>query len=84
LLPSAQLVEMAAAAGLHLEDLTYRDPGSIGWNRFGWVESFRNLATARWPRAAAWRLGRLVSVVLSPLERSGGRGAAYTAVFRKR
>jgi 2-polyprenyl-3-methyl-5-hydroxy-6-metoxy-1,4-benzoquinol methylase len=68
--------------GLERIAWTCTDPGSLGWNRFGWVHSLRR---ARHPalRLAQHVLARCCEIAALPWERSGGRGSAYTAVFRK-
>ena len=77
------MAKQAAACGLTLISCSYSDPGTLGWNRFGWVHSLRNLATWQPLRVALHVLARGIELIVLPWERSGGRGSAYTAVFRK-
>jgi 2-polyprenyl-3-methyl-5-hydroxy-6-metoxy-1,4-benzoquinol methylase len=83
LLPMRLLRERMAALGLEAELVTTTDPGSLGWNDFGWRFSFANLA----PRSALKRplrlAGRVAGTLAAAIDRREGRGSAYTAVFRK-
>jgi len=83
LIPVAALTDRLKAEGLSPAEITWTDPGSLGWNRFGWVRSMkrhgRNPVTRFLLRVAA----RATEIILMPLERTGRRGSAYTAVFRK-
>lgn len=83
LIPLPLLSERATALGLAPAWATTRDPGSVGWNVFGWEFFFGNLSTSRRPNRWLRSLGRKVAWLLSPLERREGAGSAYTAVFRK-
>lgn len=83
LIPPDLLRSCTTSKGLTTESITMTDSGSIGWNRFGWVESLRHALPGRWPRALAWRTGVVLTNLFSPLERTGGRGSAYTATFRR-
>lgn len=83
LVPPALLARRLAELGFVQAELTATDPGSLGWNRFGWVHSLRNLARARPLRFLLHVLARGVELLAMPLERRGLRGTAYTAVFRK-
>jgi hypothetical protein len=84
LLPLATLTERAAAAGLQRVAVTTHDPSGRHWNCFGWEYAMRRrpaAGRAPWPIAGA-ALG--LTLALRPLEHTGLRGAAYTAVFVKR
>ncbi len=81
--PTRLIAERAAACGLTLVSCGGNDPGGLGWNRFGWVHSLRNLSTWRPLRFVLHVLARALELLLMPLERSGGRGSTYTAVLRK-
>lgn len=83
LLPSSALSERAAGVGLSAQSITTRDPGSLGWNDFGWRFSLANLSPARVLKRPLRLAGRLIAHVAAPLERAEGKGSAYTAVFRK-
>ena len=83
LIPAATLA--AHAQGLGLETLlsTTRDPGSLGWNDFGWGMTFAN-ASSNWVLKRGFRLaGRLIGKLFWPVDSAEGRGSAYTAIFRK-
>ncbi len=83
LIPAATLAAHGASLGLRTELSTTRDPGSLGWNDFGWGWSFAN-ASANWFLNRSFRqLGRLVGRLFLPWDGEEGRGSAYTAVLRK-
>lgn len=83
LVPPGLLTQHMQAAGLTPEFLTHTDRGSLGWNRFGWRVSLAHILGVN-PNSYPLRaLGLAISWLMLPLERTGGRGAAYTAVFRK-
>lgn len=83
LIPLDLLTRRARDAGLEPVLVTTTDPGSLGWNTFGWQYTLGNL----WPRPLFKRvmmhLGRLISLAMSPFERREFRGSTYTAVYRK-
>jgi protein-L-isoaspartate O-methyltransferase len=83
LAPASAMTARMAALGLRSAGVTYTDAGSVGWNRFGWVRGFAGRTKNRWLRFGLRVLGRLCEVLAIPFERTGRRGAAYTAVFRK-
>jgi SAM-dependent methyltransferase len=83
LLPARVLVARATQLGLTVRLLTTRDPGSLGWNRFGWEHTLMNRFAARAPRRVAAKVGRLLAAIMYPLESREGRGAAYTIVLQK-
>jgi 2-polyprenyl-3-methyl-5-hydroxy-6-metoxy-1,4-benzoquinol methylase len=62
---------------------TTTDRGSLGWNAFGWQYSLMNYFTNPAARFLARVAGRLLGLLCSPLERTGWRGTAYTALFKK-
>ena len=78
------LVERAAAAGLELVALTDRDPGGLHWNAFAWHFLLRRPGGSLTRDKAAHLAGLTIARVLAPVERRGLRGAAYTAIFRRR
>lgn len=83
MIPMALLAEKMGALGMTPELATTTDPGSIGWNRFGWEFFFANLASQRHINRLLRLVGRGVSLLLAPLERREGHGSAYTMIFRK-
>jgi 2-polyprenyl-3-methyl-5-hydroxy-6-metoxy-1,4-benzoquinol methylase len=83
LLPAAMLRERMRALGLGEELCTTRDPGSLGWNAFGWSWSFANQVTPRIMKRALRLSGRVLAKIISPIEGREGLGSAYTAVYRK-
>ena len=83
LIPMRLLVDKLEALGMKAELITTTDKGSIGWNKFGWEFLFLNMSSKRYIKKVLIRIGRLVSLFFSPIERVEGRGSAYTIVFRK-
>lgn len=83
LIPMALLTEKLKSLGMKAELITTTDRGSIGWNTFGWQFFFANLASQPHIKRALRLIGRLVSLLLSPIENMQGKGSAYTVVFRK-
>ncbi len=83
LVPSSVLSDRMKRLGLRSVSITTRDPGSLGWNIFGWQFFLANLSGNHFVRIALRVLGTVVGYSLFPLERREGRGSAYTAIFRK-
>lgn len=83
LIPSRALLDFLAPLGVTPLLVTTTDPGSLGWNTFGWAESFANLSGSPYMRNALRVLGILVSKALAPYEKIEGRGSSYTAVLQK-
>ena len=83
LIPHDVLVRRMQANGMELVELTTSDPGGVSWNWFGWAFGFSNMATAPLPKRLLRKLGGFVSAVARLYEDREGRGAAYTAIFRK-
>jgi SAM-dependent methyltransferase len=83
LIPPEVLRARAEAEGLRQELCTTRDAGSLRWNLFGWQHSLQQLAAGAFARRALRIAGRVIAALLRPVESREGRGAAYTAVFRK-
>jgi SAM-dependent methyltransferase len=84
LLPSDLLRRRMNELGFETLLCTTTDPGSIGWNEFGWRFSLANLVSPPVLKRALRFGGRLVAWLFAPIERREGGGSAYTAVFRKR
>lgn len=83
LMPPRVLAARLEILGMKQELCTTTDPGSLGWNTFGWVHSLPHLASSRLAKRVLRRLGQVASRLAAPIEGREGRGAAYTAVFRK-
>lgn len=83
LIPSQILVEKLASLGMKLELNTTTDEGGLGWNIFGWEYFFSNLCSYSGINRALRIFGRMVAKLLSPIEKTEGKGSAYTMVFRK-
>lgn len=83
LIPSAVLSGRMERVGLRTVSITTKDPGSLGWNIFGWQFFLANLSGNHFVKIALRAMGTLIGHTLFPLEQREGRGSAYTAVFRK-
>jgi SAM-dependent methyltransferase len=83
LIPAAALRERAAELGLRMVLLTTSDPAGRYWNTFGWEYAVRLHPSARPSTRMTMALSRLIAAGLSPIERRGTHGAAYTAIFVK-
>jgi SAM-dependent methyltransferase len=83
LIPISVMQEALRAQGLHPLLITTTDPGSLGWNQFGWEYSLANFLSSPRLRHYAMRAGRLLTRMLARLEDVEGRGSAYTVVFQR-
>jgi hypothetical protein len=62
---------------------TTTDEGTLGWNIFGWMYFFSNLTNHRHIKTGLTLIGRIVSIILKPIEMLNGFGSAYTIVYQK-
>jgi len=83
LIPTSVIREKMESLGMKLELATTADPGGLGWNVFGWEFLLSNLSNNILAKKVLRRIGRVISFVLSPIERRDGAGSAYTMIFRK-
>jgi protein-L-isoaspartate O-methyltransferase len=83
LIPAALLRAKLDKFGLEELLVTTTDPGSLGWNRFGWSFSLANFTSFAVLRRLLRVIGHVPALLFSPIERLEGKGSAYTAVFRK-
>lgn len=83
LIPMKLLAGRLEGLGMKAELLTTTDKGSIGWNDFGWSFFFSNLSSSFHVKRVLHHIGRMLSLLLSPIEKMEGKGSAYTVVFRK-
>lgn len=83
LIPAATISEHGRGLGLDTVLSTTRDPGSLGWNDFGWGWTFANVSRNWFLNRALRRLGSLVGKLFLPWDGAEGRGSAYTVVLRK-
>jgi 2-polyprenyl-3-methyl-5-hydroxy-6-metoxy-1,4-benzoquinol methylase len=83
LIPLPLLTKQMQSLGFNTLWTTTTDQGTLGWNIFGWEVFFGNMSNLRFIHRRLRKIGRLISKMLSPIERMNGRGSAYTAVFRK-
>lgn len=83
LIPMKLITDKLEVLGMKAELLTTTDKGSIGWNEFGWSFFFSNFSSHFHVKRVLSRIGQVVSLILSPIEKMEGKGSAYTVVFRK-
>jgi hypothetical protein len=83
LIPPEVLISKLHQEGMEMEFLTHKDAGSVAWNRFGWRMSLANILGTNANSLPMRALGLALASLFLPLERTGNRGACYTAVFRK-
>jgi 2-polyprenyl-3-methyl-5-hydroxy-6-metoxy-1,4-benzoquinol methylase len=83
LIPIKLITDKLNGLGMKRELVTTTDKGSIGWNEFGWSFFFSNFTSYFHAKRVLSRIGRVVSLLLSPIEKMEGKGSAYTVVFRK-
>lgn len=83
LIPSRVLEEKMRSLGMKTELLTTNDEGSLGWNVFGWEFFFSNLSSRSKIKKLLSVAGYAVAKLVSPVEKTEGKGSAYTMVFRK-
>lgn len=82
LIPPDLLRKKMHEYGLELLHCATTDAGSLECNVFGWRKSLSNLVPVPLKKYVYY-WGRLVADVSGIVERREGKGAAYTAVFRK-
>lgn len=83
LLPRHTIAEFAGQFGLSMIHASTDDEDARSWNRFGWQRLLMNACPEKWTERAAFVLGWMLSVAMSPLDRRPGAGSAYTLVLRK-
>jgi 2-polyprenyl-3-methyl-5-hydroxy-6-metoxy-1,4-benzoquinol methylase len=83
LIPIATLLQAAEELGLEVVDVTTTDPGTLGWNLFGWRETLAHSVRGRYPAHALRLLGTVPAKLAAPLERRGQRGTTYTVALRR-
>jgi SAM-dependent methyltransferase len=83
LIPPAVMTSLATRHGLTTEMLTSAGVSANGFNGFGWAFSFKNFFKPSPLASIAHFVGRVLAKLLIPIERTGGRGSTYTAVYRK-
>jgi SAM-dependent methyltransferase len=83
LIPSKALIGIARNLGLEVALLTTSDPGTLGWNRFGWRESLANFTPSPYARRALRLVGSLAARAMGPFDRRDHSGSTYTLVLRR-
>jgi 2-polyprenyl-3-methyl-5-hydroxy-6-metoxy-1,4-benzoquinol methylase len=84
LIPLAALRDRAAGEGFELAGWTASDAAGRYWNMFGWEYALRWHPARHGSTPATRHLAGALSRALSPIERRGLNGTAYTAVFTRR
>jgi len=88
LVPEPALTRKLEGLGLRAAHRTADDREARGWNYWGWRNSLMNLLPpdrrgGRLTNLAATAAGLAAAALLSPVERTGFRGASYTAAYVK-
>ncbi len=83
LIPLDAVVARARDAGLRLVDVTTTDPSGRDCTYFGWECAMRRRPAVGTSSRPLLLATFALSAALRPVEGSGQRGAAYTAVFAK-
>jgi 2-polyprenyl-3-methyl-5-hydroxy-6-metoxy-1,4-benzoquinol methylase len=83
LIPQSLMVDFIEKRGLRSVLVSANGAIAKGYNSFGWAYSLKNFFSNQKVASLAFFLGRIISKILIPIERSGGRGSTYTAVFKK-
>lgn len=83
LLPLGTLAERCAAVGLRQAEMTTSDPAGRHLNWMGWEYGARRRPAAGPPPRLLALTTLAFTLAMRPVEHSGLRGAAYTAVFVK-
>ncbi|MHB1567564.1 MAG: class I SAM-dependent methyltransferase [Solirubrobacteraceae bacterium] len=83
LAPMSEFARVGAEAGLEPVLMTTRDEGTLGWNTFGWRESFAGFSRGRYMRHALRLTGGVVGRVMAFADRRGRNGSTFTLVMRK-
>jgi len=83
LIPQSLLTKKMQSLGLKTVWSTTTDVGTLGWNTFGWEYFFGNFTNLRYVKTGLALMGRILSILLGPIERMKGLGSAYTVVYRR-
>jgi len=83
LIPQSLLTKKMQSLGLKTVWSTTTDVGTLGWNTFGWEYFFGNFTNLRYIKTGLALMGRILSILLGPIERMKGLGSAYTVVYQR-
>jgi 2-polyprenyl-3-methyl-5-hydroxy-6-metoxy-1,4-benzoquinol methylase len=83
LIPWRLLVQELARRGMIPRLVTMTDEGSLGYDSFGWAMSLSHMSSRPVLQWILRKLGRVISVMIRPIERRRRRGSCYTAVFER-
>lgn len=81
LIPISEVVRRGASLRLRPRHLTTRDPGTLTNNAAGWQDSAVNWLSEHSIHRLARKLGGILALVATPLDRLGRLGSAYTLVL---
>jgi protein-L-isoaspartate O-methyltransferase len=81
LIPPSLLCSWAEEAGLKTCSITSGDAESMGWNLFGWRQTFANFSQMSFLRSLLSVGGIIPWLALYPFESRSLRGSSYTAIF---
>ena len=84
LIPIETLDRLMVSHGLERVDCFFNDRIGLHLNKIGWTLSATNLSSYRVLRFGMRWLARLISIGLGPFETTNCRGAAYTAIYKKK
>lgn len=83
LIPPKTLDKLMGSLGLERVECIFNDPVGLQLNKIGWISSSMNLSQNKLARWALLRwIGRILHLVMLPIERANGNGAAYTAIYK--
>ncbi len=83
LISAMTMIRIGSQIGLEAVLLTTVDPGTLGWNFFGWRESLAGFARGRRFERALRLAGSVVARVMEPVDRRDRNAATYTLVLRR-
>lgn len=84
LMPASAILHKTGELGLEVVRITTSDPSGLACNLHGWVYAMRRDPSQGPASGLPAIAGGLLTSVLAPVERRGGRGAALTMFLRKR
>ena len=83
LVPFATLARLGRELELEVAVLTTVDPGTLGWNAFGWQESLAGLGRTKYVRHGLRLVGKALAATMRPFDRHDHHGSTYTIVLRR-
>lgn len=83
-IPAEALKRVATDAGFEVQSLTYSDPATRYWNRFGWIHSTKNLPGPRALTPVYGVAGYALAAASYALGRFDPTRSAYTIALRRK